>query len=284
MTDKLLTILTVNHNSVDALALMRESFLHHHPDLADKTLFYGWDNGSTDGAREYMMKHWHHVHTEPENDEYGGLGHGADALSRLVETPYCCLVDSDVEFVGSSVLITQDNELAVLTKEPFSGFIIRDESKDSFGLVGPETDCLTLPPSSAMGTVNLLDYYGNPVECKSIDRIDTAFALWRTDKLQWLLSHGSSWGRAHSIDNRWFADGGGMLFRDALLAGMRIERVESLRESVKHYGQVGMQYPECNRCWVGNDSGDVEDVREAARQRYAVIQERLKELRNRAVL
>lgn len=246
-----LTVCTVTHDAPAAVALMRESLLKHHPDLP--MAWFAWDHNSGPETADYLKAHWDYVHEGTPNEPQSGVGVGTDALTSKVQTKYTLVIDSDVEILAPCIIPLLQRLKAV--------------------------DCITMAPDQPPGTITIYDYYGQPVECQGLERIDTAFALWRTDRLQSLLQH-SSWGRFSSVGNRWFGDGGALLYRDALIRGLKVDRRDDLRGvAVRHYGQINMMYADPARPWAGNDPASLGPQIAAAHERYAQIQQRLAELR-----
>lgn len=248
MTDKLLTIVNQNYNAIDAISLMRESFLHYHPNLAERTVWYCCDGGSSDGALEYCQRHFDYTHEiEPEN-RFPRIG--ADELCKMAATPYILYIDSDIEFLNEIV-----------------GELIGRMEAESI-------DCLTYEPLYHPRPVTLCDIYGNRKLYDGASRIDSAFSLWKREPLQRLLQY-FSWGRCLSLDTLEYCDSGAVLYRAAMLAGMKVVMVPELRDSVKHYGEVSMMFTPS----LETASEETRIRVRAAFERYAEIGRRLKKLR-----
>jgi glycosyltransferase involved in cell wall biosynthesis len=90
------TLCTVALNGLDAVSLMWESYLKYH----DRPVFFAYDNGSTDGTREYLEKNADFVYKSENNDYHG---RGLDYLCKRTETEYILTVDTDVEFLQPMV-------------------------------------------------------------------------------------------------------------------------------------------------------------------------------------
>lgn len=197
-----ITVCVVVHNAADCVALMRESLLHYHPEQALR--FHGVDNGSTDGAGEYLNQHFDRVVHYEDNEHRHGIC--MDDLCREVQTPYTLVTDSDVEFTGDVL------GPAIETLEAYA--------------------CITPTPRYDMGRTVV---WGD--ELFGQQRIDPAFALWRTADLQRLLRY-TSWCIYLSTDAHEYWDGGAMLYRFAQCAGVPVLRSSWIWRDFTHFGEV----------------------------------------------
>lgn len=203
------TVVTSAWNALHALELMRESFLRHHP---EPVLWYVADDGSKDGALEYLREHADLLF---ENDHRIGMGANLDRLCLQVGTPYTLVLDSDLEFLGP-----------VLPR-------LISEIEDAF-CIAPSF----VPGGKWDSPLGLLD---------NQPKIDHSTALFRTDQLQRILGYVSFSQYVCTCLKKNY-DGGGMLLTAARCIGLQVKDASWVRNLVVHYGGLSSSYLEPEEC------------------------------------
>lgn len=169
-------------------------------------------------------------------------GKALDALCAKVTTPYTLIVDSDVEF-----------------RAPVLGDMLRDLQ------AGPDMLACFLPdrvPFEPWTT----PIWGHTLHVQH--RINPALVLFDTRRMAPTLQH-FSWSTYFCTDLGEYFDAGALLYRAGAAQGWQFSEPEWLHERVVHYGGISKL----------TDPDAPEIDREIAAERYAVIQERLQNLR-----
>lgn len=238
-----LTVCVVNYNAADAVALALESFRHYHPGLSYHVFAY--DNGSTDGAAEYLesrcdlVLHGKNTHSH---------GYCLTELMKQVETPYALSLDNDVEI-----------------HEPI--FELMQTALDNVLGNGPVRYCVC-PPRLYDFTGATADIYGEAWASQWSP--DICVGLFDTELLHKILSD-VTFGYYLDTDRKLFYETGGMVYRMAKAAGYQLVQLPALREKITHYGRV-------STLWSGVSEAD----RPHIERRYECIQRSLQLLRQQA--
>lgn len=235
-----ITAAVVSFQAADALALTIESFRKFHGAGID---LWVYDNGSTDGAKEYAEAHADRVF-------YGDnqLAHG-DCLSIMfneVQTPYFLAMDNDLEFFCRAVDAMQE---AI-------------EPEDVY--------CSCFTRLGEWGTAHV-----HGVEMQSMWSPNIALGLMKTDVVRKVHDTGLSFGNYTSYCRREYFETGGMVWRAAVAMGYRVAELPDLWHMVKHYGGASSYFLPST---IDPNQANPE-YRSALGERYAVISERLAELR-----
>lgn len=199
-----LTVCVVNYNAADAVALALESFRHAHPGLSYQVFAY--DNGSTDGAAEYLESRCDLV-LHGRNT----LSHGycLTELMKRVETPYALSLDNDVEIHEPIYELMQ----AALKEGVY---------------------CVC-PPRLYDFTGAMADIYGEPWASQWSP--DICVGLFNMPRLSEILED-VTFGYYLDTDRKLFYETGGMVYRMAKAAGYRLAELPDLRKKITHYGRV----------------------------------------------
>jgi hypothetical protein len=192
-----LTVCLVNYQALAAVSLSWESLLAHHP----RPRLYAWDNGSTDGAAEYLQGEADRFWSGDNSREHGWC---LDQLIREVETEYTLVLDNDVVFYGSLLPDMQAQ----------AAFCVAPAPRWDPG----HFTCRGLPVT------------GQP-------RIDPCCALFQTRPLQALLQQ-VSFGTYLGVGTHEFFDTGAMVYRAAQCAGLRVEQPLWIWDRLVHWGAV----------------------------------------------
>ncbi len=204
---KNITLCTVACNGLDAVSLMWESYLKYH----DRPIFFAYDNNSSDGTREYLEKNADFLYKSDRN-AYHGLG--LDHLCNKVETEYVLVVDTDIEFLQSTVpMMMSHNAFAVHQK--------RYSKEWSFISIN-NTKLNCCPTFMIYAT------------------------LFRSAELKKILEFFSFTGYRNDERTK-FWDTSGMVYNAACLLGHKIVEVE-LNSYINHYWSVTL-----NTQWLAND-------------------------------
>ena len=247
------TVVTVSFNAADALALMWESFKHHHPDFDGQWIVY--DNGSTDGALEYAQKHANIVLHGSNNS----LSHG-DAISKACEyvtTPYLLHLDNDLEFHGPVLeLLSKPFEYDWMTPAVYCSCLTR--------LYYP--GCQTWKPPQEWESqypYGTFDVYGKI--WKGMWSPNIAVGLLKMEVVKRIHDLGISFGYyANDKKDEWY-ETGGMAYLFAKAMGYDCIELESLWKHVTHWGSL-------STLWAGSSDPVIQE-------RYAKVQRRLVEFR-----
>lgn len=236
-----ITACLVSFNAVDALALTVESFNRCHPDMDIRWLVY--DNGSTDGAREYAA-----AFADVVVQGHNSLSHGdcLTDLCRMVETPWTLTLDNDLEFL---------HPVLEMMADPLADNAVYGSCLTRLYPFGEADVCGMRMPSQWSPNI--------------------ACGLMKTDRVQRILDTGLTFGNYVNFPRREFFETGGMVWRAAVAAGWRMEEIEALWLRMIHFGSV-------STLWLGPGetmNPEAAAQRAVVEQRYRKIQERLQELR-----
>lgn len=231
------TLCTVSRNARDAAALMWESYLEHH----ERPVLFVYDNGSTDGAAEYLGSRADYFHRSEAASTHGA---GLDHLCPLVETPYTLVVDTDVEFLAPTVGVMKG-------ADAFAAHQARWFSDDS--------------------AYGFNEFHGDMYA--RLWGFQVYAALFRTAELQGLLRHVSfrPLARPGPPMPHHCYDTGAMLYHVALAAGLRVAEID-LTGHIIHYGSITLAlYSEYSQY--------VPHLAQYKRGQYDIIRSRLRTLR-----
>lgn len=202
-----LTVGTVFCNGVHAVRLLWRSYYFHNRELPVK--FWGWDNASTDGAAEYVGNWSNRLFRHP-----AGTSHqqGIDGMVKECSTEFFLLLDFDVEFTG-----------------PFTSRAL------SLLKGSPDALCVSFPS----GNPGVNFPVGNFGLMNGTRRINPCCALFRTEKVKFLLERFSFGTYFNFGPERRFFEVGAMIRQVAETAGMEIMEPEWISNVVTHYGEIG---------------------------------------------
>ena len=242
-----LTVCVVNYNAADAVALALESFRHCHPGLSYQVFAY--DNGSTDGAAEYLESHCDLVLHGKNTQSHG---YCLTELMKRVETPYALSLDNDVEI-----------------HEPIYGELWRAiQGYSESPVFAQHLVYCACPPRLYDFTGAIADIYGEPWASQWSP--DICVGLFDTELLHKILTD-VTFGYYLDTDRKLFYETGGMVYRMAKAAGYQLVQLPALREKITHYGRV-------STLWSGVSEAD----RPHIERRYECIQRSLQLLRQQA--
>ncbi len=95
-----LSVVVINYNGMDSLPATLESLSAQLPDMAAVVLA---DDGSTDGSREWVARHYPQVRIVGPAENTGRPTMVRNAGLRVVETPYVFLTDNDILFPADAI-------------------------------------------------------------------------------------------------------------------------------------------------------------------------------------
>ncbi len=245
------TVCTVAYNAAAAVELMWESYRYRHRSVGP---LFAHDNGSTDGAAEYLK-----THADKFVQSVRNVGHGPalNDLCAVVTTPYTLVCDTDVEFFVPVV----DRLIAEL-EVPGVG-----------GVCYP----------SAAGRATLGPCKFGVTDMLSLARIDPCCAMFRTADLQrWLRATApTGWGMHVEPAYRLLYDCGAVV-RSALEAdGFRLAQPAWLGADVRHWGGVTCMFvvDELPAGQLLSVEPNPDTVQAARRDRYRQVKQQLAELK-----
>ena len=195
------TVAMVSFNAADAAALTWESLIRHNGEFS----LYVWDNGSTDGAADYL-KARAALFLKGANRPAHEHGACLDALIGRIDTDYTLVLDTDVEFLEPAVY----------------DMLCEVQRQDAL--------CCAPAPVRDLGNASM---FGKTLRGQR--RIDPCCALFNTHKLKTLLTRFSFGTYLRWNAGEWF-DTGAMLYRAADLSGMVVSEPDWVRRRLIHFG------------------------------------------------
>lgn len=241
-----LTLVLSNYNALDAVALTLESFRYYHPDV--EYMVYAIDNGSTDGAKEYLF---HNADVVCHKDNSLPHGDNLSKLCSMVFTPYTMTLDNDMEFKAPVY-----EKMKAYFDDPDVYLVCRDRGEPKpFGYA---------------------DIMGDGVQYECEWSPDISCGLYRTSQLQHLLQY-VNLGYYMQRSTKQFFETGAMHYRMAMCKGWKLVQLPELNFDVHHYGQISC-------LWHDPHYPNLDKSSESTRirhERYEIIRSRLAELREK---